>query len=566
MSNLSRLYRPQTFSDISGQPRVIETLRREIAQNKLGYAYLFSGPRGVGKTTAARIFAKAVNCSNPQKGEPCLKCESCKRIANNQAIDLIEIDAASHRGVAEVQESIIDHVKYVPANLKYKIYILDEAHMLTDHAWNALLKTVEEPPEYAIFIFATTERHKVPATIVSRCQRFEFSRIDPQQIISRLKMLADKEKVKIDDEILATIASKTEGCLRDAENILGQLFSLGEKKITPDIAAIVIPASQKPIAAQLLELALNSNTESIFTKIDELEAEGLSFIPLFDDLITSARDLLIASNVEKYKEQLARGTEAQQHLASLTARTNTLRLIQASHILMERRREAKHGIDPRFALELGLAAIATLEQSQIPLDPPLTKETPDNSPSLSKERHEVNFSKQKQTKQNNAKTDKIKDEEFKKNDESLKIDKESAQVIATKTLEVLDQPPQERSEPKSQSSTTSIKIEDVHRIWPQFLQEFEDHKSLLFVLKPCQAVSVKDNCISLKLEFAYHKKSLEQVQNKTIIENKMAKLLGVEQISIMAIMDDVVIQQSQNSPAKDTANSILDAFGGELIN
>ena len=260
MSNISRAYRPKLFGDISGQQKVIETLRREIEQNKLGHAYLFSGPRGVGKTTAARIFAKAVNCENPQKGEPCLKCASCVRIAQNQAIDLIEMDAASHRGVSEIQEAVIDHIKYVPAALKYKVYILDEAHMLTDHAWNALLKTVEEPPEYAIFIFATTERHKVPATIVSRCQRFEFGRIEPKEVVNRLKELAKSEKVTVEDEVLFTIASKTEGCLRDAENLLGQLMSLGEKNITGEIASIIIPPSQKPIAAELLKLAIAGKT------------------------------------------------------------------------------------------------------------------------------------------------------------------------------------------------------------------------------------------------------------------------------------------------------------------
>ncbi|MBD3281517.1 DNA polymerase III subunit gamma/tau [Candidatus Uhrbacteria bacterium] len=551
MSNLSRQYRPHTFADISGQSQVVETLRREVEQSKLGHAYLFSGPRGVGKTTAARIFAKAINCSDPQKGEPCLKCVSCKRIAEGQAIDLIEIDAASHRGVAEVQESIIDHIKYVPANLKYKVYILDEAHMLTPHAWNALLKTVEEPPEYAIFIFATTERHKVPATIISRCQRFEFSRIDQQEIIARLKMLADKEKAKVDDEVLATIATKTEGCLRDAENLLGQLFSLGEKKITPQVASIVIPPSQTPFAVELLQSALNHDVETILAKIDELEAQGASFIPLFDDLITSARDLLIATNVQKHKEQLEQGTEADKKLVSLIGKADTAQLVQTSHILMERRREAKHGIDPRFALELGLVAITTLEQSQIPLNPPLPRGTPSDSPSLRKEGYGVDFSQQKQT-------NKIKDEGIKIKDEPLK-------TAAVKSLEVFDEPPADDSKSRVQNSEFGVRVEDVQRIWPKFLQEFEDQKSLLFILKPCQVVNVKNNCVSLKLEFAYHKKSLEQAQNKAIIENKMAKLLGLEKISIIAVMDEVVADEPAHTPVKDTANKIIDVFGGELM-
>lgn len=532
MSNLSRLYRPQTFADISGQAQVIETLRREVSQAKIGHAYLFSGPRGVGKTTAARIFAKAINCEDPQNGEPCLKCASCVRIAEGRAIDIMEIDAASHRGVSEVQESIIDHVKFVPANLKYKVYILDEAHMLTDHAWNALLKTVEEPPEYAVFLFATTERHKVPATIVSRCQRFEFSKINEQEIVSRLKKLAEKEKVSVDPEVLATIASKTEGCLRDAENLLGQLMSLGEKKITMDIAAIVIPPSQKPIAAELLELAIDSNVQGTLNRIDELEAEGVSFIPLFDDLITSLRDLLIAANVNKHRDRLAKGTEADKKLASLAGKSSTQQLVQASHILMERRREAKHGIDPRFALELGLVAIATSDIGSEAIN------------------SNEDFKQQKQTEQNNNEADKRQVEEL-------------TQRVAVKTLEVLDEPP---AEVVNQKTVGDITIEDIHRVWPKFLQAFEDHKSLLFILKPCQVIGVENNCITLKLQFGIHKKTLDNPQNKVVIQNKMAGLLGMESVNISGVLDDVITSEnSPSNPVKDTANKIIDAFGGELI-
>ncbi|MDF1497451.1 MAG: DNA polymerase III subunit gamma/tau [Patescibacteria group bacterium] len=581
MSNLSRVYRPKTFADIYGQSQVIETLRREVEQNKIGHAYLFSGPRGIGKTTAARIFAKAINCDSPKSGEPCLECASCKRIADNQAIDLIEIDAASHRGVTEVQESIIDHIKFLPASLKRKVYILDEAHMLTDHAWNALLKTIEEPPDYAVFIFATTERHKVPATIVSRCQRFEFSRIEPQEIIKRLQSLAEQEKVKVDDEVMATIASKTEGCLRDAENLLGQLMSLGEKKITPEIAAIVIPPSQKPIAAELLDEVLSHDVTKILEHIEELENQGTSFIPLFDDLIFSVRELLIAKNVPKHAERLKTGTEADKKLVSLLDKAETGDLVQASHILMERRREAKHGIDPRFALELGLVAIATLSNDVGRLG----RATCDDDSS---------FNQQKQTEQLQDSGITIKEEGTNAN-EGLTIKDEInpssqpqaansevegavpspvASNIADDTVEsfpkiedpsskiqVLADP--ERS--RGGGSSFGVRLEDVRRIWSNLLLQFEDHKSLLFILKPARIVNVENNCISLKLEFAFHKKSLENAKNKQLIENRIAKLLNVDQITVRGVIDEVVEEESTTLTVKDTANSLIDAFGGELV-
>ncbi len=553
MSNISRAYRPKLFGDISGQQKVIETLRREIEQNKLGHAYLFSGPRGVGKTTAARIFAKAVNCENPQKGEPCLKCASCVRIAQNQAIDLIEMDAASHRGVSEIQEAVIDHIKYVPAALKYKVYILDEAHMLTDHAWNALLKTVEEPPEYAIFIFATTERHKVPATIVSRCQRFEFGRIEPKEVVNRLKELAKSEKVTVEDEVLFTIASKTEGCLRDAENLLGQLMSLGEKNITGEIASIIIPPSQKPIAAELLKLAIAGKTGELLELIGTLEQEGVSFIPLFDDLIDSLRDILLAKHVSTHAEMLNQAGESEKLLAGLTSQANDALIVQASHILIERRREAKHGIDPRFALELGLVAISTqsthsanqaTNQQNNPAPPSFpqsvkagihTPVTAKTAPSIQPVNNEMI------------------DLEPKPND------------VGNPNFNPQKPNNTESAEEPTTPSTAQIQIQDVHRIWHKFLQEFEDSKSLLFILKPCRVIGVEGDCVLLELEFAYHKKNIENARNKQLIENALRKHLNANNVTIKGIINE---QNQENGikTVKDTANSIIDAFGGEIIN
>ncbi|HEY7751027.1 MAG TPA: DNA polymerase III subunit gamma/tau, partial [Ignavibacteriaceae bacterium] len=213
----ARKWRPKIFSEVVGQEHITSTLKNAIKENRIAHAYLFTGPRGVGKTTTARIFAKSLNCLNPKDAEPCNECEMCKTIQNAQLMDIIEIDGASNRGIDEVR-TLRESVKYAPTKGKYKVYIIDEVHMLTKESFNAFLKTLEEPPAQIIFIFATTDVHKVPLTIISRCQRYDFRRINLDTIKSTLSKIAKDEKIKIDDTTLTIIAKKADGALRDAES------------------------------------------------------------------------------------------------------------------------------------------------------------------------------------------------------------------------------------------------------------------------------------------------------------------------------------------------------------
>ena len=235
MANLVfyRKYRPQTFKEVIGQKNVIKTLTNAIVQGKIAHAYLFAGPRGVGKTSVARLMAKSLNCQNrkPSQYEPCNKCDSCQAINTGRSLDLIEIDAASNRGIEDVR-GLRDNIKFPPINSKYKIFIIDEAHQLTKEAFNALLKTLEEPPSYVVFILATTEPHKLPATILSRVQRYEFKRLTVQDTIEQLRLICKKEDIKFEEEALRLIAVYSEGGLRDAESLLGQVAIVAEKNIT----------------------------------------------------------------------------------------------------------------------------------------------------------------------------------------------------------------------------------------------------------------------------------------------------------------------------------------------
>jgi len=263
-----RKYRPQKFSEIIGQEHIIKILESEIKQNKVAHAYLFTGSRGLGKTTTARILAKALNCEKRKNGEsePCNECPSCQATTKGLSFDLIELDAASQTGVDNVRENIIAYSRIPPAKNKYKVFVIDECHMLSLSAFNALLKTLEEPPPYVIFILATTEIHKLPETIISRCQRFDFTRVPAEKIIERLKKIAVSEKVKIDEQILKIIAYRSEGCVRDAESLFNQILALDGEEITLEEASLVLPPTQTTSIIEFLDLILSAKARPLADK------------------------------------------------------------------------------------------------------------------------------------------------------------------------------------------------------------------------------------------------------------------------------------------------------------
>ena len=296
--SLYRKYRPKTFSDVVGQEVVVKILKNSILNNKISHAYIFSGPRGTGKTSIAKIFSKAVNCLNTTDGDLCNNCENCLNNIDEE-IDIIEIDAASNNGVDEIRE-IRNNVKLMPVHLKYKVYIIDEVHMLSTSAFNALLKTLEEPPKHVIFILATTEFNKIPATVISRCQKFDFKKITNKQIEDRLKYILEQEKKSLNGEVISLIAKLSDGGLRDAINMLDQVISLEKENVTvDDVYNLIGDISEKNIII-LLENIVSGNIKETLKNINKYYEEGKNFINICERLQLLIRNIIIFNNTDNY--------------------------------------------------------------------------------------------------------------------------------------------------------------------------------------------------------------------------------------------------------------------------
>ncbi len=271
--NLYRKYRPSSFAQVAGQRHITIPLIRQLERGMIAHAYLFSGPRGVGKTTVARLLAKGVNCENNKNGEACEKCTACEAIKRG-SMDIIEIDAASHTSVENVREVIVEGARFHPSELKKKIFIIDEAHMLSKNAFNALLKTLEEPPPHVMFILATTEMRKIPDTVQSRCQIFDFHAVPIDVMVERLRVLAKEEGVKVDDDVLFEIARRGEGCMRDSEGVLAQVLSIGEQHITKDSAAPILPVRDTVRVFDLIRSVADGNIKTAFLSLSAMTEAG----------------------------------------------------------------------------------------------------------------------------------------------------------------------------------------------------------------------------------------------------------------------------------------------------
>ncbi len=561
MPSLSQEYRPQRFADVTGQEHISDTLRKEIATGKLGHAYLFSGPRGVGKTTSARIFAKALNCLAPQDGEPCTTCALCVAFQEGRLVDVIELDAATHTGVDTVRESIIEHARFAPMMGKRKVYILDEAHMLSTASWNALLKTLEEPPAHAFFLLATTEVHKVPATIVSRCQRFEFRRIADAPLAARLNHIATEQKWQVDEEVIRLLVARAEGCARDAETLLGQLGALGETHLTLALASLVIPPSRIPLAAELMGTWAKRDHVSALQTGQRFFDQGVPLVPLMDDLLLVVKRLLFAIADPNTAETWKQGTEEDRCLLPLLSVFSPLELNEMALMLMERRRDMKGGVDPLFALQLASTVIAFRGQSIAVAPASITPIAP--QPAITPRVQEVVVLKQE------APIAPV----------SISTPSVSAVVSApTPSMAEVTSPVLEQSlteSTHSESIATSVMpsegpapaldVQLIRAKWNAVIRIVEEiNHSLPFILKISRPEYVQGDTVVIRFQYTFHRdKVLNDAKNRRVVEDVMREMFQVPTLRLEGIIGEEEGSVEQRS--QDVVTNVLKDFGGSVV-
>ncbi|GAB7025611.1 DNA polymerase III subunit gamma/tau [Geotalea toluenoxydans] len=356
---LARKWRPQTFSDLIGQEHVSRTLQNAIDTGRIAHAFLFTGARGVGKTSSARILAKALNCEHGLTTEPCNNCPSCTEITDGNSVDVFEIDGASNTGVDDIRE-LRDNVKYLPSKSRYKIFIIDEVHMLTNNAFNALLKTLEEPPAHVKFIFATTEPHKLPITILSRCQRFDFKRIPLQKIVDRLRYIVDQEKVSISNDALAIVARKGDGSMRDSLSTLDQVLAFCGENVADDDVASLLGVVDRRLLLQASQAVFSRDNKSVLEIVKQVDSFGYSMRQFCQELLDHFRNLAILRAIDNASDILDLSETECGELKSLAATVATADLQRHLTILLKAENEMAHSNFARLVLEMALLKMAAL--------------------------------------------------------------------------------------------------------------------------------------------------------------------------------------------------------------
>jgi DNA polymerase-3 subunit gamma/tau len=552
MASIYRKYRPQTFAEMVGQQHIKLTLQNELESGNFVHAYLFCGPRGLGKTTLARLFAKSINCEKRKKGEsePCNKCEACQDITVGKSMDVIEIDAASHTGVDNVRENIVENARFAPSKRKYKVFIIDEVHMLSISAFNALLKTLEEPPSHTVFILCTTEIHKVPETIISRCQRFDLKKVPADEMIKRLARITKAEKVKIEKEVFEIIANKSEGCMRDAESLLGQVLSLGSGKITLDDIKTILPSSEIGLVLQLLSLIATDKPGEAIDYLNQLVEDGVDLEIFGKEFIELLRKLILIKIEARKTEWFDLPNKVVKQVEEILSYVNVIKLAQLARAFSQALVEIKNS--PMVQLPFELVIIELYEANNQPIN--------------------KNFDFSDKFKGGRVQTVKELNIKTQEQRDLLKYENLKTKEITEKKEEITQS-----------KSTHKINLKDIKKRWRKIIEVAHTKGTdLMFINeKMVWPVETRGNKLVVGFQYDLYKSRFEtngnselfaqvvkEVANQeVIIEAKTLK--PSERVEFEMEAENQANQDLQMSGAQVTEDNILDQvlenFGGEVV-
>ena len=508
-------WRPKNFDEIVGQAHIVNTLKHALQKNRLAHAYIFAGPRGVGKTSTARILAKALNCKDGPTTNPCQKCASCIEIAQSHSLDVIEIDGASNRGIDEIR-TLRENVKFAPTMGRFKVYIIDEVHMLTIEAFNALLKTLEEPPDFVKFIFATTQAHKVPPTILSRCQRFDFRRIPVLEIISQLEKIVAQEKLDVEKEVLFAIAKSSDGSLRDAESVLDQLVSFSQGKISLKDVISVLGLVEQEALFSITDKIIRKDARGALELLNSIIDEGKDTGLFLNNLIEHFRNLMIAKVVQADSKLIDLPQEICQRLLEQTQTFSLEEIFSAFNLLVN-----THEISKR------------LDSQRIPLEISLVK--------LAHDKKGSNL-----------------------NSKPVKEDKDIKQV--SESQETKDAAPLPLKEEPKNSPSNSTSLDNIKNSWQSIIDNLARVKmSVATYLNEGSPIKLEHNVLTVSFpkNYSLHKETLEKKENKAIIEKIICELFNIN-VRVNFVLSKETLQKEveENNPL---LRSALEAFQGRVI-
>ncbi len=514
---LYRAFRPKTFSEVVGQEHIKTTLKNQIKTGRVGHAYLLNGTRGTGKTSIAKILARAVNCENPKEGEPCNECEICKAILDGSLTDVVEMDAASNNSVEDIRE-IRNEVNFLPTRAKYRIYIIDEVHMLSTGAFNALLKTLEEPPEHVKFILATTEPQKLPATILSRCQRFDFKKIQNEDIAKRLKLVCEKSDVEINEEALNLIAILSEGAMRDALSILERCIQDGESSIDVDKIKELVGIPKLTYVSNTIEAIIDKNIEKAINEIDNVIKEGKDLTNFLWEMIKYTKDILVAKIGKKLEIYSNEEIEKIKKIAEKTSKDRLLNMILK---LSEMENKIKQSTQKTIIFQTGIINLCINEE---------TKSLEERIKTLE---NKIQNGIGNNTTTIPIKTDLTTDVNTTKKDTQSKTDIE---IEKSHNIEDISNRPLTIKE-ETQKKETELKIETSNlksqEFWPNILQQLKSNGKLMIYANLLNSRAVELNDMTIGIEFQgklndFSRKLLEQNENKKEVEKLVSIACGKE--------------------------------------